>query len=90
MRNYLEIKLKLIQIYSTKLVVFGIALCLFSCFSEIDTNSENLGVISNSELPRRQVLSAITGDRSTEQTYLDGGILYNLKSVGIVDYYYAR
>lgn len=45
---------------------------------------------ANTELPRRQVLSTITGDGSTGQTYSDGGILYNVKSIGIVDYYYKH
>ncbi|TDE46624.1 hypothetical protein E0I26_00650 [Flavobacterium rhamnosiphilum] len=45
---------------------------------------------ANSELPRRQVLSTITGDGSTGKTYSDGGVLYNVKSVGIVDYYYKH
>ena len=70
----------------------------------METNSENFVTVSNlvekyslkslkknnSELPRRQVLSAITGDGSTGQTYSDGGILYNVKSVGIVDYYFKH
>lgn len=45
---------------------------------------------ANTELPRRQVLSTITGDGSTGQTYSDGGVLYNVKSIGIVDYYYKH
>ncbi|MDD5152133.1 MAG: hypothetical protein PHC28_16910 [Flavobacterium sp.] len=45
---------------------------------------------SNSELTRRQVLSTITGAGSTGKTYNDGGIEYNVKSVGIVDYYFKH
>ena len=36
------------------------------------------------------MLSTITGAGSTGKTYSDGGILYNVKSVGIVDYYYKH
>lgn len=45
---------------------------------------------ANTELPRRQVLSSITGGGSTGQTYSDGDVLYNVKSIGIVDYYYKH
>jgi hypothetical protein len=45
---------------------------------------------SNSELTRRQVLSTITGAGSTGKTLNDGGIEYNVKSVGIVDYYFKH
>lgn len=45
---------------------------------------------SNSELTRRQVLSTITGAGSTGKTQNDGGIEYNVKSVGIVDYYFKH
>ncbi len=45
---------------------------------------------SNTELTRRQVLSTITGAGSTGKTYNDGGIEYNVKSVGIVDYYFKH
>ena len=45
---------------------------------------------SNSELPRRQILSSITGVGSTGSTYTDGGVSYNVKSVGIVDYYFKH
>lgn len=45
---------------------------------------------SNAELPRRQVLSTITGPGSTGQTKEDNGIQYNVKRVGIVDYYFKH
>ena len=45
---------------------------------------------ANSELPRRQVLSSITGVGSTGKVYNDGGVEYNVKSIGIVDYYYKH
>lgn len=45
---------------------------------------------SNAELSRRQVLSTIVGAGSTGKTYNDGGIEYNVKSVGIVDYYFKH
>jgi len=45
---------------------------------------------ANSELSRRQVLSTIIGDGSTGKTYNDGGVEYNVKTVGIVDYYFKH
>lgn len=45
---------------------------------------------ANSELSRRQVLSTITGAGSTGKTQNDGGIEYNVKTVGIVDYYFKH
>ena len=45
---------------------------------------------ANVELPRRQVLSTITGAGSTGKTENDGGIEYNVKTVGIVDFYFKH
>ncbi|MBX9807621.1 MAG: hypothetical protein K2X95_07455 [Flavobacteriaceae bacterium] len=45
---------------------------------------------SNAELSRRQVLSTIIGPGSTGKTKNDGGVEYNVKSVGIVDYYFKH
>lgn len=45
---------------------------------------------SNAELSRRQVLSTIIGPGSTGKTQNDGGVEYNVKSVGIVDYYFKH
>jgi hypothetical protein len=45
---------------------------------------------ANVELPRRQVLSTITGVASTGKTQNDGGIEYNVKTVGIIDFYFKH
>ena len=44
---------------------------------------------SNVELSRRQVLITIVGQNST-YTYSDGGVLYNVKDIGIVDFYFKH
>lgn len=45
---------------------------------------------ANVELPRRQVLSTITGVGSTGKTQNDEGIEYNVKTVGIIDFYFKH
>lgn len=43
---------------------------------------------ANTELSRRQVLASIVGNGITYKTYNDNGVEYNVKSVGIVDFYF--
>ena len=56
----------------------------------VKVSSGNSIFRSNAELTRRQVLSTITGAGSTGKTKNDGGIEYNVKTVGIVDYYFKH
>lgn len=42
------------------------------------------------ELSRRQIFSSIVGPDPGGKTVIDNGIEYNVKSVGIVDYYYKH
>lgn len=42
---------------------------------------------SNAEMSRRQILATIVGPGTTGKTKEDGGVQYNVKRIGIVDYY---
>jgi hypothetical protein len=45
---------------------------------------------SNAEMSRRQILATIVGTGTTGQTINDNGIQYNVKKIGIVDYYFKH
>lgn len=45
---------------------------------------------SNAELSRRQVLATIVGPGATSKTISDNGVQYNVKKIGIIDYYFKH
>ena len=45
---------------------------------------------ANAEMSRRQILATIVGTGTTGQTINDNGVQYNVKKIGIVDYYFKH
>jgi hypothetical protein len=45
---------------------------------------------ANAEMSRRMILATIVGSGTTGRTINDGGINYNVKKIGIIDYYFKH
>lgn len=45
---------------------------------------------SNTEMSRRQILATIVGPGTTSKTISDNGVEYNVKRIGIIDYYFKH
>jgi hypothetical protein len=61
-----------------------------SVSSKINISTGSAKFRANKELSRRQVLATIVGGGDTGKTIIDNGINYNVKEIGIVDFYYKH